>query len=534
MIKILVANRFRSIFGAMFDRGRKGEVKKATKRKVVLFSIAYIWLAIAMLILSVSLSLGMAALLVPLGLSWLYFAMFSIASLSVLFILSIFETKSELFDCKDNELLLSMPISPRDIVGARIAMVLIVNYLVEAVLIVPALIFYAIFSLDMIGVIGGALVALFLPLLATALASIVGYAVAQISRRFRKSTLITVLASLLFVALYFWFITNLAPNIEALTYWLESADPEALVKDMPLLYYLGNASLLSPLPLISVIAISLVVSGLIYFLIVRGYVKIITDIKTAKSAVYKEKKLAKANVVLSLVKKEFKHFLGSAGYMLNAGLGLVFEVVLSVLLLVKSAELRNVGVQIFGDNDFIAVALIGAMIMISSMTMLTASALSVEGDRLWIVKSLPIDSRKLLLSKTLPQIILTTVANLFSSIMIIIASGASANLWAFIIIVPIVANISFAFLGLNINILFPKFNYENEIQAAKQSLSVFITMMTQMIIGILSITLSLVFSFVFNPLVSALLLMAIFVFFSVLFGLLLFGPSARKYESIEV
>lgn len=57
-----------------------------------------------------------------LGLDWLYFALFAVADLALMFIFSVFTAKSQLFEAKDNELLLSMPIPPRQILTSRLVM----------------------------------------------------------------------------------------------------------------------------------------------------------------------------------------------------------------------------------------------------------------------------------------------------------------------------------------------------------------------------------------------------------------------------
>ena len=212
-------------------------------------------------------------------------------------------------------------------------------------MIIPALVFYAIFSGDALGVIGGIIVALFIPMLATALASIVGYAVAQIARLFRRSNFVTLLVSLVFLGAYFWFVTNILPNSDALILWLEGMDVGALAKNMPLLYMIGNASLLSPISLAFVVAVSTIVATAVYLVISKNYNKIITSSKGTKNAVYKEKKLVKGSVLSALVKRELCHFTSSAGYMLNTALGLVFEVVLAVVAVVKRQQLSEIFVQ---------------------------------------------------------------------------------------------------------------------------------------------------------------------------------------------
>ena len=131
MIKILIKNRLRSLLGTMVNKSRDGSAVKGGRGRIVLVIILYLFLAGSFAFMSTSVAMVLGTVLIPIGAAWLYFAIFIIAALSVIFILGIFETKAELFECKDNDLLLSMPIKPRDIVASRVCVVLIYNYLEE-------------------------------------------------------------------------------------------------------------------------------------------------------------------------------------------------------------------------------------------------------------------------------------------------------------------------------------------------------------------------------------------------------------------
>ena len=162
MIGILVKNRLKAVFGSAVGRARKGqEIKKPTTLKIVLFSILYLYLAAAFFGMTIYMSYTLSKALLPVA-SWFYYLIFMGISLTLTFVLSIFETKTELFECKDNDLLLSMPIKPRDIVAARIFVVLIYNYIINAIILLPAIVFFAIFAKSVAGVFGGLLILIFL------------------------------------------------------------------------------------------------------------------------------------------------------------------------------------------------------------------------------------------------------------------------------------------------------------------------------------------------------------------------------------
>ena len=107
------------------SKNKKGEYVKPSREKVVGYAFLYLFTALFFVAFATVLILSVGRLLIPLGLSAQFFGIVSSMSFAIIFIFSIFETKAELFDCKDNELLISMPIRPGHLVIARIIMVLI-------------------------------------------------------------------------------------------------------------------------------------------------------------------------------------------------------------------------------------------------------------------------------------------------------------------------------------------------------------------------------------------------------------------------
>jgi hypothetical protein len=121
---------------------------------------------------------------------------------------------------------------------------------------------------------------------------------------------------------------------------------------------------------------------------------------------------------------------------------------------------------------------------------------------------------------------------LISSVLAIIASGASPLYWLFIILTPIAANVAFAFLGLCFNILAPKFEFDNEAQPVKQSLAVFLTMITQAVLAILVGVLTVFLLMRGMPILAALSGLLIFIALAIVFALILFIPCKQKYTKL--
>ena len=533
MINILIKNRLRALLCSMVNKERDGSAKKAGRGRIIAIALLYAFIFLMFASFATSFAVMLGSVLIPIGASWLYFAIFIIATLTVLFIFSIFETKSELFECRDNELLLSMPIKPRDIVAARVCVVLIYNYLEELIIMLPCAIVYAIISEDPIGVIGILTLALFIPLLSTALASVCGWAVARASKFFKKKTFITVIIYLVLLGAYMVGYELLFEGLESFLADTESAGEVARI---PLLYYIGGAALLDPIAIISVILASVIPAVIAYYVISKSYIRIVTSTYAVKTN-YKSEKIRSKSPLLSLTKKEISYFFSSATYMLNAGLGYVFMVVLGAFLIVKKEIIFLLADMLYLDfqdpTARILPLLTVAILFASSMGIMSGASLSLEGKRLWIIKTIPVDTKTVLMSKALPQIIISLPPTLITSVLVMIASEAPIQYWTFIILVPIAANVFFALFGVTINTFFPKFDFQNEAQVIKQSLSVFIVMMGQMLIAVCAFALTVFLSFRVHPLFNALTQLLLFGALTLIVRYIMIKVSVRVYEKID-
>lgn len=537
-VKTLLLVRLRSVFSSLLGRRKDGSRPTATVGRMVGLGIAYLIIALSLTVLMVSMSAVMAMATIPVGMDWFYFATFTLLMFSFIFVFGIFETKSELFECKDNELLLSMPINPRHIVISRMLAVLVYNYVEALVIFLPAIIVYLAFGGGIPEALGAIITLLFVPLLATALSSGVGYIVARVAKKVKKNSFVTLGLSLLFLALYMVGYNALINGMTALED--PSFDITDHVKSSGPMYYLGLAVTLHPLWTTILIALAATAAYLAYRLISDSYVSIVSDSGSRAKEVYKEKRLRSNGRFMALTKKELYRFISSAAYMLNGGLGAVFILILGVAALFAKSDIAEVVNLLTLDagwlraDEIVAPIATSILVMLSSMVMLSSSALSLEGRNVWIIKSMPISAREVLFAKAMPHLIVSIPPVLIASVCLIIATEPAPLYWLFYILTPVVANIAFALFGILMNTAFPKFDYENEAQPIKQSLPVFISTMGGMLAGFglisLSFTLALMGMSLLVCIITLLLLSAL----AVVSGLLLAFPAARKFDNISV
>ena len=212
---------------------------------------------------------------------------------------------------------------------------------------------------------------------------------------------------------------------------------------------------------------------LVYFVLSRSFLGIATANKGSRQMEFKGQMQTAISVGTALLQKELRRFLGSANYMLNCGLGIIFMPVAAVMLFWKSGTVSEFLALPFLQN-LLPLLAVGGICMIATMNDMTAPSVSLEGKNIWIVQSLPVDSRKVLTAKLKLHLILT----LIPAIPLIVAVE-----WLikpdliFGVLIPI-AVVLFVLLmgtlGLCVNLKMPNLNWISEIVPIKQSMSVIV------------------------------------------------------------
>lgn len=532
MIKTLIGIRLRALIASVGGKGKNGAAKSAGNGRVVAVICLYAFLALMFALFSFTTAVTMAPVMISAGLDALYFALFMVASFTVVFIFSIFETKSELFECRDNELLLAMPIRPREIVLARVFTVLIYNYAEFAVVFFPAIVVYLFAGGSLLALIGAPIVFLLLPLLATSLASAVGFLVARIAKKIKNNSAVTVVISLAFFALYFFGYTALTSGIGD---YLDSIVASGTAEGSPILVFLGGAAILTPLPLLLLILVSVGGSALAYFAISRSYFRIVTATGSNPRVTYREKRAKQGNAFSALAKKELLRYTSSSTYMLNSGIGLLFELGISVYFAARIDTVRDLLTNAFPAVDpaaLLPVAGILVLTFFSTCTFISGCALSLEGKAFPMFRSLPIPTETVLLAKTVPHILVTLPFTVVTAVIFSVATQAPWYYVIFMFLAPTAANLFCALFGMVMNVAFPKFDYVNEAQIIKQSTAMFICTFGQMLFAV-AVSVPVIFlAIAGNGLLAVGLVTALFLALSAVMYIILVGPSARRYETL--
>ena len=136
MLKTLIKKQLLELNRSFFIDRKTGKGKSARSAtfSIVLFILLMIF-AIGGIFCYMSYSMRP---LITYGMSWLYFAIMGATAALFGVFGSVFNTYSSLYDAKDNDLLLSMPIPVRDIMAARLIGVYLMGLMYSGVVVIPA------------------------------------------------------------------------------------------------------------------------------------------------------------------------------------------------------------------------------------------------------------------------------------------------------------------------------------------------------------------------------------------------------------
>lgn len=478
MLKTLLRVQLRGLVATSMrsSRSKNGVKRKQTgKGAMVLFACLMLYCAVVFGFLFY-MSFSELTVFRAAGIGWLYFAMYAILAFALMFIGSIFMTKSQLFEAKDNERLLAMPIRPRDILMSRMVVLLLFNFAFLLVVAVPAAIAWGqAGGFSAMGAVSFVLLSLALILFSLAVSGLFAWLLTLITSRLRKSALFSVVLSVVFLGLYLLVCMRLQTYVATLA--ANGAQIAGKLGTVAPLYWLGLAMADGEvLPLLYALTVLIVPFALAFWVLARSFIHIITTKRGHAKIRYEKKAVKAASADGALLRREWKRFTSNANYMLNAGLGVVFQLALAVFLIIEKDEAAALIASIGIDGGTLAVIAVLAGMMMQSMTLVTAPSISLEGKSLWIVRSLPISSQQILRAKQRMSNQLTVLPCVAMAAALCLALEMTALQWVLVVAASVLYMLLACNFGLIEGLKHANLTWENPAQVVKQGMAVALTM----------------------------------------------------------
>lgn len=482
MLGTLIKIRFQAIADSMFRSSRGKKVSAGMK---VLAALLGIYVVAVFAALSYLMFAQLCEPFHLMGIDWFLFSFMILAAFCLMFIGSVFFAQSQMYEAKDNELLLCLPVPVSVILASRILTLYLMNLAYGAVVLLPGMAAYAVkVGTDAVQIVIFLLIFLLLPLLAVAVSCLAGALLSALSGRIRRKSLVITLLYVAFLALYLYGYTKL---MDGMNYLAAHGDTlaDALRKTFLPLYQAGAAVADKDLFCFGMTLVYILVPfAVIYALLSKSFLAIVTAQKSSAKRRYRQKTLRENSVVGALVKKEWLHFLSSPGYILNGAFGSAVLIAAAVFLAVKQEYVTMIAAMIPGAQAALPLGAVSAACTILGTVLVSAASISLEGKCLWIYQSCPVSPMQLLHSKILFHLIISLPAAVIASALCVAVIRPSLPDAVLVLLTPAVFCVFGAQLGLIINLNFPRFDFVSETAVVKNSMSSVLSLIAQAVVGL--------------------------------------------------
>ena len=410
------------------------------------------------------------------GAEWIYFAVLGMLAMALGTFGSVFNTFSVLYQAKDNDFLLALPIRPSTILISRLFLVYGLSLFYSGVVWLPAIVSYWIFySQSVLVVVFEILLLPLIALFVTVLTCALGWVVAIISTKLKHKNFITVIITLVFFAIYYYFCMNVSTFVEKLVV-NTLLFGQQIRKWASLFYTLGLAAMGDVASMLLFTLICLVAFAVTFVILTKTFTRIVTATEKVGRKAYKQKAIHARSYRRTLLDREWKRFINCPTYMLNMGLGVILMPLLTAVLIIRREYLfMLIGIlstltpEIVELLPLAIVAILGLVVTVNAIS---SPSVSLEGKTLWLVKALPVSSKDILQAKEMLHIVVNVIPLLLSELIIAVVFEQNAVTIALMTLFLLAYLCYTAITGLMIDLLRPNLTWSSEVVPIKQSLNV--------------------------------------------------------------
>ena len=447
--------------------------KKQNKFTKILLPI---FLALTIMWLMYSYSELLMQELSPIHMEFVLLTLFVVLTSIMTLIEGIYKSGNLLFNCKDDNLLLSLPIKKSTVLFIRVFKFYVFELIYNSLFLLPAIILYAKYMNPNITYYVVSFIGLLLfPIVPILLSTIIGTIITFLSSRFKGKNYVQTIITTIFLIgiMYFSYnsdnlVANIASNASSINDFLTKIY-------YPVGIYIELITNFQILTLIQFILVHVLLFVIIIVLLGKIYFDINSSTKTVKANRINSKyKIKASSPIKSLIKKEFNRFINSTVFIVNAGFGLVLFVLGCILFVIKYNNVNDMFIQMDSSlnlESYMPVLLFGFVIAASFMTSITSSMISLEGKSFNILKSLPVKPYTIVMAKVLAAIMVMIPCFLVGDIIIFVNFHFDFLSIILILIASVLFPLVSETIGIIVNLKYPKMDAQNDTEVVKQSMS---------------------------------------------------------------
>lgn len=438
-------------------------------------------------------------MLLPIQQEGLVLSLLFIALSSVTFFMSIFLVPAVYYFSKDSETLLALPLKPEEIVLSKFCLSVVYEYLTTFLLAIPVLVAYIqVMNPDVFFYVKVLIILLLSPVVPLAFGAIIIMLIMAFVPFFKNRDLFNYASG--FLALTFAIGINMviggtaSLSQEKLLQMLTEGNNSLLAifkfmfPNLPFaIQSLVDGSWISFILFLVITAlivfIFLYISKIVYFIGIIGVNETAAGRKQLNLKAY-QKETSTKGALMSYFLKEMRLMIRTPIYLLN-NISTVF--LLPIILLV------SIGSGVGGEEEFtnfiksidwtnpdlllmVSFAGLALGLMMSTMNLITPTALSREGSNIFFMKYIPMSYVKQIQAKIASGLAVSFLGIVFSLIVAVILLRMHPIVIILILVMSIQGMIFMNYLGMIVDLIRPKLVWEQEAAAVKQNLNAAFTM----------------------------------------------------------
>lgn len=493
------------------QRGKNGKVNVKQLLLLLLIVVAFLPLAgsigtIVAVIYDVLAELNQEAVVLGIG--------FAVVSMAVFFF-GIFYIMSVFYFSRDIENLLPLPLKPMHILGAKFTVTLFYEYLTELLFLAPIIIVYGIKSgSGVVYYLFSLIVFLILPVVPLVYASLINMVVMRVTNIARdkdKFRIIGGIVAMLFAVGMNFYIQRFASSgmsVERVQQLLQQGNNSLLgtisklfPTNRPGILALANSGSLEGLLQLLLfiggnllfVAIFLLVGERFYFKGVVG----VTQATANKKRLSRESfnKLAvQSSSLKSYTIKELKLLLRTPIYFMNCVLMNFLWPFFLLLPFIAQPEqfkaIRELNGLIEQAGGIILAGAFALSLFVSSTNAIASTAISREGQNLFVCRYLPVSFERQINAKVFAGIIVSLIGTVMMLGVAVLLVRVPVYFLVLVFIVSVLSIVFSNYLGILIDLNYPKLNWDNEQKAVKQNLNVLINMLLGIVVAAIPVILA--------------------------------------------
>ena len=482
----------------------------------------------------------------PLHLQILAISLFVIGISFFTVIEGVYKTGSLLFNCKDDQLLLSLPIKRSTVLFVRIFKFYVFELIFNTIWLLPVMIAYIRWaeSINWTYYLVSIIMLFLLPVIPIVLSCIIGAITSSLSSRFKYKNATQIIISMIVCV----GIIYLSMNLEGIYKYI-IAHATSINDLIAKVYYPAGvyADLIVKFDIVKLlifIGVNLIIFILGVLVLSKFYFKINSRLKkitTSRKVKIDNLSIKSQSSIVSLVKKELNTFFKTPVFIVNAGFSLVLFILISIGLCLKFNDILPMLIDKngFGFDKNVVMNNLSLLIFVlisftAFTTSITNSVISLEGRNINILKSLPIKTKNILMSKIYSSLVLTTPILIIGDIILFIRFSISPVEAILLLILSILLPLVSHFIGLITNLKYPKLDWENQAEVVKQSTSSFISVLMGMLLMFITVLVVLTLIGKISSLIILILAVIIYVLINLILYVYLVKKGVKLFNELSI